>query len=129
MEFNLFDQRGYTTVPVREGYAEWSRTYEQSVRDEMDLRLLERFNSVDWAAVPSVLDFACGTGRIGVWLKKHGVQRVDGVDFTPEMLDIAKSKNVYDNLFSADVTSTGLPAASYALAIQVLADEHLATLE
>src|SRR3954464_12246390 len=101
MEFNLFDQRGYTTVPVREGYAEWSRTYEQSVRDEMDLRLLERLDTVPWSSRPHAIALACGTGRIGVWLRAHGVARVDGVDFTPEMLALAERKHVYTRLLNA----------------------------
>lgn len=129
MDFTLFDQRGYTTVPVREGYAEWSRTYEQSVADEMDLRLLELFDTVDWPGIASAVDLACGTGRIGVWLRAHGVARVDGVDITPEMLALAESKKVYTRLVIADVTATGLEPGTYALATQVLADEHLPTLE
>ena len=38
----IFDKRKYPILGVREGYAEWVRTYEQTVHDEMDLRLLER---------------------------------------------------------------------------------------
>ena len=64
-----FDQRRYPIVDVREGYGEWVRTYEQTVLDEMDLRLLARLRGVDWAAAGDVLDLACGTGRIGAWLR------------------------------------------------------------
>jgi len=56
-------------VDVREGYGEWVRTYEHTVQDEMDLRLLERLETVDWAMARRVLDLACGTGRIGAWLR------------------------------------------------------------
>ena len=41
-------------------------TYEDVVEDEMDLRLLARIESVDWAGAGQVLDLACGTSRIGV---------------------------------------------------------------
>ena len=51
-----FDQRRYPIVDVREGYGEWVRTYEQTVLDEMDLRLLARLRGVDWAAAGDVLD-------------------------------------------------------------------------
>ena len=50
MEFAPFDRRRYPTLGVREGYREWAETYEDVVQDEMDLRLLARIESVDWAA-------------------------------------------------------------------------------
>jgi SAM-dependent methyltransferase len=128
MDFAPFDRRGYPTLPVRDGYREWAQTYEDVVQDEMDLRLLARIGAVDWAKAGRVLDLACGTGRIGVWLRAQGVQRLDGLDFTPEMLARAETKQVYDQLITADMLATGLPAASYDLVLEVLADEHLAAL-
>jgi SAM-dependent methyltransferase len=126
MDHAPYDKRRYPIVEVREGYAEWVQTYEQTVQDEMDLRLLERVRTVDWSAPRSVLDLACGTGRIGRWLGEHCVNAVvDGVDLTPEMLDVARRRSLYRNLTVADVTRTGLPAARYELCTQVLADEHL----
>ena len=115
-------------VAVREGYREWAETYEDVVQDEMDLRLLARIESVDWAAADRVLELACGTGRIGAWLRARGVRRIDGLDFTPEMLALAAAKGVYDRLFQADMLDTGLRAAGYDLVLEVLADEHLAEL-
>jgi SAM-dependent methyltransferase len=128
MEFAPFDRRRYPTLGVREGYREWAETYEDVVQDEMDLRLLARLESVEWAAAARVLELACGTGRIGAWLRAQGVRRIDGLDFTPEMLARAAAKGVYDRLFQADMLDTGLRAAGYDLVLEVLADEHLAAL-
>jgi SAM-dependent methyltransferase len=126
----LYDKRRYPIVDVREGYGEWVRTYEQTVQDEMDLRLLERLGSVDWTAPRVILDLACGTGRIGVWLRRRGsTASLDGVDITPEMLDIARGRGVYRTLAVADVTATGRPAETYDLCTQSLADEHLPELD
>jgi SAM-dependent methyltransferase len=47
------------------------------------------------------------------------------VDITPEMADVARGNGVYRTLAIADVTSTGLPAETYDLCVQSLADEHL----
>jgi SAM-dependent methyltransferase len=129
MDFAPFDRRRYPTLPVRDGYREWAKTYEDVVQDEMDLRLLARIETVDWAKAGRVLDLACGTGRIGAWLRGQGVERLDGLDFTPEMLARAKAKGVYDRLIQADVANTGLPASAYDLILEVLADEHLEDLQ
>lgn len=126
MDHALYDKRRYPIVEVREGYSEWVRTYEETVQDEMDVRLLERLRTVDWSGPRSVLDLACGTGRIGVWLQRRCPSAaVDGIDLTREMLEVARSRGVYRTLGVADVTSTGLAAEAYDLCTQSLADEHL----
>ncbi len=89
MDFAPFDVRNYRTLAVRDGYRVWAPTYEDTVEDVMDLRLLRRIQTVDWAACETALDLACGTGRIGAWLQAQGVATLDGVDFTAEMLDHA----------------------------------------
>jgi SAM-dependent methyltransferase len=126
VDHSLYDKRCYPIVDVRQGYSEWVRTYEQTVEDEMDLRLLERLRTVDWSAPCAALDLACGTGRIGSWLRRHSAAAsIDGVDITPEMLEVARRRTVYRSLSIADVTETGLPDATYDLSVQSLADEHL----
>lgn len=125
MDFDRFDARHYPTLSVRDGYGEWAATYEAVVQDEMDLHLLERVTTVAWPGVRRALDLACGTGRIGRWLRAQGVGAIDGVDLTPEMLAQARAKQVYDRLLQGDLRSTGLPAAAYDLIVEVLADEHL----
>ncbi len=138
MDHSRYDKRHYPIVDVQQGYGEWVRTYEDVVQDAMDLRLFERLQSVDWLAAQTILDLACGTGRIGAWLSAltpspspsgRGEITIDGVDLTPEMLDVARGKNIYRTLVNADVTNTGLPAQSYDLVTQSLADEHMPDLK
>jgi len=128
MAFSDFDSRGYPVVDVRSGYGEWVETYEQSVQDAMDIELLGGLRQVPWADVREAADLGCGTGRTGAWLRSRGVPAIDGVDLTPQMLDRARSKNVYRRLVEAPVTSTGLPSGPYDLVITSLVDEHLAEL-
>lgn len=125
MDFWDFDTRHYKTLSVAEGYAAWSRTYDNTVRDLLDLPLLERIRSVDWPSVGRAADLACGTGRSGAWLAQQRVKRIDGVDLTPEMIDLARRKEVYAGLHVCDVANTPLESAAYDLCIMVLADEHL----
>jgi SAM-dependent methyltransferase len=127
VDFGAFDARGYRTVDVREGYGEWVATYEDTVEDAMDLELLERLRTVGWDGA-AVADLGCGTGRTGAWLREHGATSIDGVDLTPEMLAVARTRGAHDRLIEADVADTGLASEAYNLVTTCLVDEHLADL-
>ena len=128
IDFQAFDQRGYRTVDARSGYGEWAPHYEDTVEDEMDVALLARLTTVDWAAARAVADLGCGTGRTGQWLREQGARGIDGVDVTPEMLAKAEARNVFRSLATADARASGLPANHYDLVTSSLVDEHLADL-
>lgn len=128
MEFSSFDVHQYRTLSVPDGYREWVPTYEQTVQDEMDLRLLARIKTVNWSQVNKAIDLACGTGRIGLWLKKNGVKHVAGLDITPAMLAVARQKDVYQALQLGNMLQPHYKAQSYDLSVVVLADEHLSDL-
>jgi len=123
--FARFDQRHYRTVSVRDGYRDWSPSYENTVVDSMDLALLDRIVTVPWATMSRVVDLGCGTGRTASWLRAKGVTRIDGVDVTPEMLDVARAKSLHERLIEGDVRSTGLDGDVYDLVVCCLVDEHL----
>ena len=123
--FSDFDSRGYRTVDVRTGYGEWVATYEQTVEDAMDIALLDRLTVPAWRSVRRAVDLGCGTGRTGSWLRRQGVATIDGVDLTPQMLDVARSRDVYVRLIEANAAETGLRAGTYDLLVACLMDEHL----
>jgi SAM-dependent methyltransferase len=125
VKFAGFDQRGYRMVDVRTGYRAWVPSYEQTVEDAMDIALLDALETPSWGNMRCVADLGCGTGRTGIWLRQHGVPSIDGVDLTPEMLAVARSKNVYRLLVDADVAATGLNDEAYDLVTVCLVDEHL----
>ena len=129
LTFSQFDRRRYPVVGVREGYREWLPSYEQTVLDEMDVVLLEQLESFPATVIRRAADLGCGTGRIGAWLHRRGVEGIDGVDVTPEMLTVARGRAVYDRLVEADVGATGLAGAAYDLVTTVLVDEHLRDLQ
>lgn len=128
MEFSQFDTRLYPTLSVEEGYTEWAETYDDTVCAEMDLRMLERIEAVHWSHIDHAVDLACGTGRVGDWLRKRGVRHIDGLDLCPEMLARARDKGVYEETRLADIRNTPLLSGVYDLAMVVLADEHIADL-
>jgi SAM-dependent methyltransferase len=124
-QFSDFDTRGYRTVDVRTGYGEWVATYERTVKDAMDIALLDALTTPPWQTLGTAADLGCGTGRTGAWLHRHGVAEIDGVDLTPEMLERASARGIFRSLTEADVTSSGLVPAAYDLVTVSLVDEHL----
>ncbi len=128
MKFEIFDTRHYPMLDVREGYGEWAASYEGTVLDVMDPRLLNRLHTVDWPAMERAVDLGCGTGRTGVWLRQAGVTTVDGIDLTPEMLERARDRGVHRRLEIGDVAATPFEDAVYDLSVTSLVDEHLPTL-
>lgn len=125
MDFSHFDSRRYPTLPVREGYDAWAASYEATVLDLMDLRVAERLRTVGWSDHRPVLDLACGTGRMGAWLKAKGAAVIDGVDLAPAMLERARARGIYRALQLGDATSVDAGDGAYAMVAQSLADEHL----
>jgi SAM-dependent methyltransferase len=129
VDFAQFDKRHYPVVPVREGYRDWVPTYESTVEDLMDLTLLERIESVDWQRMRRAADLGCGTGRTARWLRDRGVGPIDGVDLTPEVVELAAERGNHATLSIADVRASGLATETYDLVISSLVDEHLPTLD
>jgi len=126
--FARYDSRGYRTRDVAAGYAAWAPSYDATMDDRLDLPLLRSLVSVDWGRIAAAVDLGCGTGRIGAWLKAHGVTRVDGVDASSAMLEWAGAKRIYDRLVCADAAASGLVGQDYDLAISSFAVCHLADL-
>jgi predicted TPR repeat methyltransferase len=50
----------------------------------------------------NILDIGCGTGLVGVAVRELA-DRLDGIDISPAMLEKARAKRVYDQLFQADL--------------------------
>ena len=51
-----------------------------------------------------VLDVGAGTGLLAAELSRRGVAPVDGIDISPEMIELARAKGMYRALHLADVT-------------------------
>ncbi|MBI3481337.1 MAG: tetratricopeptide repeat protein [Nitrosomonadales bacterium] len=51
-----------------------------------------------------ILDAGCGTGQVGLLIRDQA-SHLDGVDLSPSMLEKAKEKKVYDNIYLSDLES------------------------
>jgi predicted TPR repeat methyltransferase len=68
---------------------------------QLVLRVLAQI--ADVAAVSwRVVDAGCGTGLVGLQLKPLA-RRMVGVDLSPRMLQIARRRNIYDELIESDI--------------------------
>jgi len=106
-------------------YGEWADTYDTGFVERegyvVYLRVAEIFLRQRSRINGAVLDVGCGTGIVGVELRKGGIEIIDGVDISPPMLaEAGKKRNkddvpVYRNLVAADLTKTlDLPDNQYA---------------
>lgn len=106
-------------------YGEWADTYDlefvESIGYVLHLRvaglLLKQRSLINGA----VLDVGCGTGIVGVSLREGGIEVIDGIDISPQMLAVAGKKEtndgipVYRNLIAADLTKKlDIPDSQYA---------------
>lgn len=51
----------------------------------------------------SILDLGCGSGLVGASVTKCAAELV-GVDMSPEMIELARARNIYDRLEVAEIT-------------------------
>lgn len=90
-------------------YRDWAATYEREFTEARGyvyhLEVARLFASAAPAPVDGpVLDVGCGTGIVGVALRELGIETIDGIDISPEMLAEAAQKQTYRSLTEADLT-------------------------
>lgn len=97
-------------------YRKWAETYDQSFAAATDYVLhleVARHYALVGGFGP-VLDAGAGTGLCGVALRARGISPVDGTDISPDMLDVARTKDTYRHLFEGDLLAgLNLPKGLY----------------
>ena len=88
-------------------YKTWASTYDDDFAKQNDYRspieIAKYFAKYSNNEDTPILDVGAGTGLIGECLNLNS-KKVDAIDISPEMLEIARSKNCYSKIIEADLT-------------------------
>lgn len=100
-------------------YRDWAETYDETMLE--GLRYLSPGKVSDLLAAhladrsAPVLDVGCGTGLCAQGLADHGFRTIDGLDLSPEMMQVAARRGIYRHFVAADLNlPLDIPTASYA---------------
>ncbi len=91
-------------------YKDWAQTYDDTMVD--GLGYLTPIKAVKLLAeylphkTARILDVGTGTGLVGKELAALGYTNIDGMDYSAPMLEMARKRGVYDQLFEADLNET-----------------------
>jgi predicted TPR repeat methyltransferase len=96
-----------TSKDLAEAYRNWASLYDRDtvqvmgyVGPQTAADMLDAFLDSKEARV---LDAGCGTGLVGEALHERGYKRIDAMDYSSDMLDEARKKEVYNRLFRGDL--------------------------
>jgi predicted TPR repeat methyltransferase len=93
---------------IQQLYERFSSFYEKNVCDDLDTQAPDRIRELAQAALGdreglALLDLGCGTGLAGVQLKPRA-SRMVGIDLSPQMVELACARSLYDQLEVAEIT-------------------------
>ena len=95
-----------SSLSIHELYEDWAKSYDRELRENgyaTPARVATAMAANVSALGDPMLDIGCGTGLSGEALKSAGFIRLDGTDFSGEMLAMAEQKAVYGRLLKGDV--------------------------
>lgn len=91
-------------------YRDWADRYDQDTVERLGYvaprTTVEEFARHFTDTGGLVLDAGCGTGLAAVELLRLGFKRLHGLDISPEMLERARERGLYEEVFVGDLTAT-----------------------
>ena len=88
-------------------YRDWAQTYDQTMLQGLHYQSPQTVANLLAAHLPdrqaAVLDVGCGTGLLGQGLARHGFGAIDGLDVSPEMMQVAQRRGVYRRFIEANL--------------------------
>ncbi|KAI0099166.1 S-adenosyl-L-methionine-dependent methyltransferase [Nemania sp. FL0031] len=99
-----------TREDLLELYSQWADTYDTDLRTGTQYNYVAPFVVAEIAfkfghqAQGMVLDAGCGTGLVGAALAESGATAIEGLDLSPDMLQVAEKSGAYRSVFQGDLT-------------------------
>lgn len=88
-------------------YRDWAETYDDTMLRGLHYQspatVAKMLASHLAERAGAVLDVGCGTGLLGQSLAVCGFQTIDGLDVSPEMMQVARRRGVYRDFITADL--------------------------
>ena len=88
-------------------YKTWASTYDDDFAKQNDYRspieIAKYFEKYSNKEDTPILDVGAGTGLVGDCINLYS-KELDAIDISPEMLNVARTKNCYSKIIEADVT-------------------------
>ena len=88
-------------------YKNTARIYDTSFAAEMDyilpFHVFDIFQA-NFTSTGPILDVGAGTGLLGALLKNSLSNKIDGIDISQDMLNVAQEKKIYNEAILADLT-------------------------
>ena len=97
-----------TTDEIMQHYEEWGDKYDQDMVDwnyTAPKETVNVFKKYTTRKEIKILDAGCGTGLVGIELKKFGYTNIDGADLSKKLLNLIP-KGVYKKLEQIDLNKT-----------------------
>jgi malonyl-CoA O-methyltransferase len=123
-----------TTLKPRLAYQQWAKTYDQRDNNALlhaeERAFLPLLESADLAG-KNVIDFGCGTGRHLFRCCGRNARSIVGVDFSHEMLTLARHKSPPTDhvmLFESSIESLPFRDAHFDIGISTLVLSHCSRL-
>ncbi len=94
---------------LMEAYHDWAANYDSDLVDTFGyVAHIGSAKALDSALggnhEAAILDAGSGTGLVAEELAKLGYRHIDALDYSKDMLDQARAKNIYRSLYQADMT-------------------------
>lgn len=93
---------------LMDAYKEWATDYDTDTVNRFGyvahIASAEALDKVLKDKDAAILDAGCGTGLVGEELVRRGYTVIDALDYSREMLDEAKRKNIYRSHIQADLS-------------------------
>ena len=100
--YNLRDE-----ASMIEFYQKWAEDYDRVMLEELGyespLKIAQQLRDHLPDSNAEIFDIGCGTGLTCVFLADQGYTRIDGIDISPDMVQVAGKRGIYRELLVGDV--------------------------